>query len=130
MARTGWARVAPERLSRTIACVSEQLDAGNGLLFRTTRHAGTEGAFVACSFWLVESLARTGRADEAAALFEQLLAHANDVGLYSEQIDPSSGELLGNFPQGLSHLALINAAGAIVDARAGDASETAGAAAC
>jgi GH15 family glucan-1,4-alpha-glucosidase len=128
-ARMGWARVAPERLSRTIATVRERLDAGNGLLYRTTRHAGTEGAFVACSFWLVESLARTGRVDEAAALFEQLLAHANDVGLYSEQIDPSSGELLGNFPQGLSHLALINAAGAIADARAGDASAKAGAAA-
>ena len=127
-ARMGWAQVAPERLSRTIATVREQLDAGNGLLYRTTRHAGTEGAFVACSFWLVESLARTGRVDESAALFEQLLAHANDVGLYSEQIDPSSGELLGNFPQGLSHLALVNAAGAIEDARAGDASATAGAA--
>jgi GH15 family glucan-1,4-alpha-glucosidase len=127
-ARMGWARVAPERLSRTIATVRERLDAGNGLLYRTTREAGTEGAFVACSFWLVESLARTGRIDESAALFEQLLAYANDVGLFSEQIDPSSGELLGNFPQGLSHLALITAAGTIEDARAGDASETAGAA--
>jgi GH15 family glucan-1,4-alpha-glucosidase len=110
--------------------VRDRLDAGNGLLYRTTRHAGTEGAFVACSFWLVESLARTGRVDDAAALFEQLLTHANDVGLYSEEIDPSSGELLGNFPQGLSHLALINAAGAIADARDGDASATADAAGC
>jgi len=129
-ARMGWSRVSPERLNWTIAAVREQLDAGKGLLYRTTRHAETEGAFVACSFWLVESLARTGREDEAAALFEQLLAHANDVGLYSEEIDPSSGEFLGNFPQGLSHLALINAAGAIADARAGDASATAGAAGC
>jgi GH15 family glucan-1,4-alpha-glucosidase len=127
-ARMGWGRVSPDRLDRTIAAVRERLDAGNGLLYRTTREAGTEGAFVACSFWLVESLARTGRVDESAALFEQMLAHANDVGLYSEEIDPSSGELLGNFPQGLSHLALINAAGAIADARAGDASETADAA--
>jgi GH15 family glucan-1,4-alpha-glucosidase len=125
----GWAHVSPKRLGRTIAAARERLDAGNGLLYRTTRHAGTEGAFVACSFWLVESLARTGGVDEGAALFEQLLAHANDVGLYSEQIDPSSGALLGNFPQGLSHLALINAAGAIADARAGDASATASAAA-
>jgi len=129
-ARMEWGRVAPERLKSTIAAVRDRLDAGNGLLYRTTRHAGTEGAFVACSFWLVESLARTGRVDDAAALFEQLLTHANDVGLYSEEIDPSSGELLGNFPQGLSHLALINAAGAIADARDGDASATADAAGC
>jgi GH15 family glucan-1,4-alpha-glucosidase len=127
-ARMGWGRVAPERLNKTIEAVRDRLDAGNGLLYRTTHHAGTEGAFVTCSFWLAESLARTGRVDEAAALFEQLLTHANDVGLYSEEIDPSSGELLGNFPQGLSHLALINAAGAIADARAGGASATAGAA--
>ena len=126
-ARMGWARVSPERLTRTIAAVRERLDAGNGLLYRTTRHAGTEGAFVACSFWLVEALARTGRVDESAALFEQLLTHANDVGLYSEEIDPSSGDLLGNFPQGLSHLALVNAAGAIADARDAGASAKAGA---
>ena len=127
-ARMGWERVAPDRLHRTIAAVRERLDAGGGLLYRTTRKLGGEGAFVACSFWLVEALARSGKVDESAALFEQLLAHANDVGLYSEEIDSSSGELLGNFPQGLSHLALINAAGAIEDARAGDASARAGAA--
>jgi GH15 family glucan-1,4-alpha-glucosidase len=126
-ARMGWARVAPERLDRTIAAIRDGLDAGGGLLYRTTREAPQEGAFVACSFWLVEALARTGHVDESAARFEQLLRYANDVGLFSEQIDPSSGELLGNFPQGLSHLALINAAGAIEDSRAADASAKAGA---
>jgi alpha,alpha-trehalase len=60
---------------------------------------------------------------------EQTLALANDLGLFSEQIDPSSHELLGNFPQGLSHLALINAASAVQDARGGGASASAGAAA-
>jgi GH15 family glucan-1,4-alpha-glucosidase len=126
--RMGWARISADRLERTVEAVREQLDAGGGLLYRTSREAGNEGAFVACSFWLVDALARIGRVDEAAETFEQMLGYANDVGLYSEEIDPSSGEHLGNFPQGLSHLALVNAAGAIRDARDAGASATAGAA--
>lgn len=127
-ARMGWLDVAPERLSSTIAAVREQLDAGGGLLYRTTRKRDEEGAFLACSFWLVEALARTGRVDEAGELFEQLLGYENDVGLLSEEVEPSSGELLGNFPQGLSHLTLINAAGALHDAHGAGASAKAGAA--
>jgi GH15 family glucan-1,4-alpha-glucosidase len=128
-ARMGWDRVAPERLRSTVEAIRERLDAGGGLLWRRTGNVEQEGAFVACSFWLAEALARRGDVDEAAALFEELLGYENDVGLLAEEIDPSDGSQLGNFPQGLSHLSLINAGTAIHRARAGDASATEGAAA-
>ena len=127
-ARMQWDEASPDRLRSSVDTIRERLDAGGGLLWRRTGNIGQEGAFVACSFWLVEALARRGDVDEAAALFEQLLTYRNDVGLLAEQIDPSSGEHLGNFPQALSHLALINSASAIHRARDAGASETEGAA--
>jgi GH15 family glucan-1,4-alpha-glucosidase len=71
---------------------------------------GKEGAFGLCTFWLVDALALSNRIDEADEIFEGMLGHANHVGLYAEQIDPEPGQLLGNFPQGFTHLGMINSA--------------------
>ena len=75
--------------------------------------SGEEGAFLMCTFWLVEQYARSGRRDEARVLMDRLLGVGNDLGLFSEEYDPRSDRLLGNFPQAFSHLALIRAADAL-----------------
>jgi GH15 family glucan-1,4-alpha-glucosidase len=95
-------------LKRIEDCLTE-----DNLVFRyssgTDGLEGDEGSFTACSFWFIECLARAGKLDKARLLFDKMLGYANHLGLYSEQLG-SSGEHLGNFPQALTHLALISAA--------------------
>ncbi|GAA4888860.1 glycoside hydrolase family 15 protein [Streptomyces coeruleoprunus] len=119
----GYGDARDPRLRSTVDAVERELRQGPYVLRYTGEDGlrGTEGAFVACSFWLAEALARTGRVGEATRLMDDLVALANDVGLYSEEMDPADGAFLGNLPQALSHLALVSAACAIDAAGAGDA---------
>jgi GH15 family glucan-1,4-alpha-glucosidase len=99
------------RLEGTVKAIREKLTAGGPLLYRYRRTAGDEeGAFLPCSFWLVQALARLGRVDEAGSVFEETCGLANDVGLLPEEIDPADGAFLGNFPLAFSHATLVNAA--------------------
>ncbi|MBX3465470.1 MAG: glycoside hydrolase family 15 protein [Planctomycetes bacterium] len=112
MSLVGFLPADDPRVVSTVERVQRELTS-QGLVRRYTASDGLpggEGAFTICSFWLVQALALQGRRDEAAALFERVLGCANDVGLLAEEIDASSGRLLGNFPQAYSHLALIRAA--------------------
>jgi alpha,alpha-trehalase len=102
------------KMIATCKAVQERLGAGDGLLYRYLPDEspdglpGKEGAFVLCSFWMVDNLAKQGRLDDAVELYESLCGRANHLGLLPEQIDPSSGEFLGNFPQAFSHVGLIS----------------------
>jgi GH15 family glucan-1,4-alpha-glucosidase len=100
------------RMVSTTDVVREELERG-GLVRRYSSDdglPGREGAFLACTFWLVECLARQGRVDAARSAFARATGTANDLGLYSEEFDAESGTMLGNFPQALTHLSHIEAA--------------------
>ena len=107
------------RVQGTLAAVERELlvDDCFVLRYRTQSHVDGlpegEGAFLACSFWLVSNYVMQGRREQARKLFEQLLALRNDVGLLAEEYDPDAGRMLGNFPQAFSHLALVDAAQAL-----------------
>jgi GH15 family glucan-1,4-alpha-glucosidase len=102
------------RVRGTVDAIRERLSAGGPLLYRYPPGRdglpGGEGAFLPCSFWLVQALAATGRRAEAMGLFEQLLEHAGPLGLYAEEADPVTGQQLGNYPQALTHATLVQAA--------------------
>ena len=112
MGRMGYGEVAGERAERTLDAIRAELAHGP-YVYRYSGMEAEEGAFVACSFWVVEGLARAGRIEDACELMDEAVDIANHLGLMSEEVDPATGELLGNFPQALSHLALINAASTI-----------------
>jgi GH15 family glucan-1,4-alpha-glucosidase len=103
------------RVSGTIAAIEREL-VQDGFVCRYPSTPGAdglppgEGVFVACSFWLANSLALVGRRDDAIALFERLLALRNDLGLLAEEYDPAAKRQLGNFPQAFSHISIINTA--------------------
>jgi GH15 family glucan-1,4-alpha-glucosidase len=120
----GFVEPKDPRMIATTKAIEEDLC--DGLLVRRYRASKTadgfktsEGAFLMASFWFVDVLSMQGRLEEAEQRFESLLALANDVGLLSEEYDPVRRELLGNFPQAFSHMALINSAEQLARARSG-----------
>ena len=113
--RTGFCSGGDPRFAQTIDAIRAEL-ADGPLVYRYSGSWEQEGTFVACSFWLADALVRTGRADAAREIWDGMTAHANDLGLLSEEFDPHSAELRGNMPQALSHLALVTAACQLRDA--------------
>jgi GH15 family glucan-1,4-alpha-glucosidase len=112
LALHGYVEAGSSRMRSTCKRIRQQLGA-DSLLYRYRESDGLppgEGAFGICAFWEVENLVLQGRRAEAVRQFETLLSFANDLGLYAEEIDPATHAALGNFPQALTHVGLINAA--------------------
>jgi GH15 family glucan-1,4-alpha-glucosidase len=110
------------RMLATIEAIADRLTGAHGLVYRYHTEdggdglAGTEGTFLLCTFWLAQALAMAGEPERAREVFARAAGYANDVGLLAEEVDPATGELLGNFPQAFSHIGLVNAAWAIQQA--------------
>jgi GH15 family glucan-1,4-alpha-glucosidase len=110
------------RMLATIEAIADRLTDECGLVYRYRTQggvdglAGEEGTFLLCTFWLAQALAMAGRVEQAREVFDRAAGYANDVGLLAEEVDPGTGELLGNFPQAFSHIGLVNAAWAISEA--------------
>jgi GH15 family glucan-1,4-alpha-glucosidase len=112
------------RVLATIDAAAERLTDARGLVYRYRTEAGAnadglageEGTFLLCTFWLAQALAAAGQVGRARAVFERATRYLNDVGLLAEEVDPETGDLLGNFPQAFSHIGLVNAAWAIAQA--------------
>jgi GH15 family glucan-1,4-alpha-glucosidase len=128
LAMYGYIEGTNPRMRSTCARIHQKL-ARDGLVYRYEASTDDglppgEGAFGICSFWAVECVARGGNVEGATRTFEQLLAYANDVGLFAEEIDPDTGVALGNFPQAFTHIGLINAALTLGECQAGNAPES------
>jgi len=118
MALLGYEPPSDERMQGLLDGVRREL-ADGPLVYRYRGEdgvGGEEGAFLTCSFWLADALARAGRLEEAVELMDELVALGNHVGLFPEEMDPKTHDYLGNYPQGLTHLALVNAAVSIGEA--------------
>ena len=116
MVITGFLSVEDPRMLATIEKIATDLSAPCGLLYRYTCDDGidgVEGVFILCTYWLVQCLAAAGQSARATELFERVTAYTNDLGLLSEEANPATGELMGNFPQAVSHVGLVNAAWAL-----------------
>jgi alpha,alpha-trehalase len=122
MAIVGFLPATDPRMLATINAIEERLTDDRGLVYRYRTEegvdglAGEEGTFLLCTFWLAQALALGDQVDRARAVFERAASFANDLGLLAEEVDPTSGEMLGNFPQAFSHIGLVNAAWAIYEA--------------
>jgi GH15 family glucan-1,4-alpha-glucosidase len=114
MPSVGFLPGGDERVVATLDAVERDLST-SGLVQRWTG-SGDEGAFIICSYWLAAGRAMAGQVDRAKEIFETVTGYANDVGLLSEEIDLRDKALIGNFPQALSHIGMINAAWAISQA--------------
>jgi alpha,alpha-trehalase len=120
LAITGFLPGDDPRMKATIHTIADRLTDERGLVYRYRSQdglAGEEGTFLLCTFWLAQAQALAGEVEAATATFERAIAAINDVGLLAEEVDPRSGEMIGNFPQAFSHIGLINAAWAISQAQ-------------